>query len=127
MTMQTYDELVAARRQWNEDVLIPWCKVAERKELLLAETEWTDLAGRPDPEMTLWKWAWERFPALVHDGLNSMNETNCLEIHLHDGRLAIGYPDSKKSQAGMMFVTTEDGKTMGPIMIDEIKSITIAT
>jgi hypothetical protein len=123
--MQTFQNLVDSRRQWIDSTLIPWCKEASRKDLLLAEHEWQDLAGRPAPEMTLWKWAWERFPILSHTGLNAINETNCVVVQCVDGRIATGYPDAVRSQAGLLFLTIESGETMGPITIDEIEQIEV--
>lgn len=125
--MHTFQELVESRREWIDQMLIPWCKTSARKDLLLAEHEWQDLAGRPAPEMTLWKWAWERFPVLTHEGLNTINETNAVVVQCHDGRVATGYPDATRSQAGLLFVIDELGQTLGPVEIDEIKQIDLYT
>lgn len=121
--MNSFEELVASRRTWIEEILIPWCKVAPRRDLMLAENEWQDLAGRPSPEQTLWKWAWERFPVLTHSGLNTINETNEVSVVCSDGRKGLGYPDSTKSESGLLFLANAEGQIVGPFAIDEISSI----
>ncbi|MDX1968012.1 MAG: antibiotic biosynthesis monooxygenase, partial [Planctomycetaceae bacterium] len=67
--------LVESRKGWIEDRLRPWCQRALRSDLLLAENEWVDIAGKADPEKTLWAWAWNRFPDLVHADLG-IDETS---------------------------------------------------
>ena len=121
--MKTFEELVKSRREWIDKILIPWCQVASRKDLLLAEHEWQDLAGRPDPEMTLWIWAWRRFPAICHDVQPTINETESVEVTCSDGRQVTGFPDARRSQSGLLFVVSEEGQTVGPVSIDDITSI----
>ena len=72
--MQTFADLVASRRAWIDDVLKPWCAQAPVLQLKLAELEWLDIAGKVDPESTLWAWAWSRFPARVNADLAPTDE-----------------------------------------------------
>ncbi len=121
--MQTFPELAASRREWIHDVLIPWCRRAPRKDLIQAEQEWQDLAGRPAPEMTLWLWAWQRFPALCEEGLTTLNETWPVRVHLRDGRAASGYPDARQSRQGKLLLVADSGELAGPYSIDDIESV----
>lgn len=121
--MTSFAELVASRRQWIETVLHPWCKVASRKELLLAEMEWQDIAGRPAPEMTLWLWAWSRFPALCDDGLTTLNETYPVQVTCSSGEVVTGYPDARQSVAGRLVLVGSQRETFGPFSIDEIVQV----
>src|SRR5688500_2337067 len=73
--MATFAELVASRRTWIDNELKPWCAQATVAQLKLAELEWLDIAGRVDPEVTLWAWAWSRFPELVNRDLARIDET----------------------------------------------------
>ncbi|WP_437187282.1 hypothetical protein SH668x_000672 [Planctomicrobium sp. SH668] len=123
MPLLRFSDLVASRRDWIETVLIPWCHQAIRQDLLQAETEWTDLAGRPAPEMTLWLWAWGRFPVLVETGLTTISETRSVRVLRRDGRVVTGYPDARKSIAGELFVVQAGGEISSPISIDDIQSI----
>ncbi len=125
--MQSFQDLVQSRRAWIDSHLIPWCKSACRKDLLLAEHEWEDLAGRPAAEMTLWKWAWERFPVLSQEGFHGINETNPVVVVCEDGRTGEGYPEAARSLGGMLFLVADDGQVIGPFAIDEISSIELAT
>lgn len=124
--MHSFGDLVQSRRAWIDEVLIPWCNVSSRKDLLLAEHEWQDLAGRPAPEMTLWKWAWERFPVLAEHGLNTINETNPVIVQCEDGRTGAGYPDAQRSLGGLLCLIDDQGQLVGPFAIDEISSIQVA-
>ena len=126
MQIKTFEELVISRREWIDTVLIPWCRTASRRDLLLAEHEWTDLAGRPDPEITLWRWAWQRFLHLVHPVHHSLDETQCITVYCTDGRKIRGYPEARMSQAGLLFLVTEGGQTVGPINLDDIATVEIA-
>ncbi|QDT31120.1 hypothetical protein Mal48_03510 [Thalassoglobus polymorphus] len=121
--MKSFQDLVQSRRQWIDENLTPWCKVASRKDLLLAEHEWQDLAGRPAPEMTLWKWAWERFPVLSQEGFHGIDETNPVVVTCQDGRIGQGYPDAGRSEGGLLFLIGEAGEVVGPFAIDEISTI----
>jgi hypothetical protein len=118
--MSLFSELALSRRHWIDTVLIPWCKAAPRKELLLAEREWIDIAGRPSPEATLWLWAWSRFPVLYDPQLPSINETRAVTVYCLNGNRASGYPDARRSHSGQLHLVDENGKTHGPFSIDEI-------
>jgi hypothetical protein len=125
--MGSFDELVSARKAWIDDILMPWCQKARRVDLLKAEPEWLDIAGKVTPEKTLWLWAWSRFPELIHESLG-IEETSEVEVHLRDGRSLTGFPDSRKSQRGQLFLWGSDPVTgissdLGPFSIDEIDSI----
>lgn len=123
----SFEHLAAARREWIETVLRPWCRRSLLKELRKAEQEWFDIAGRADVHPTLWTWAWERFPDIVHPDLPGVNETSELLLTLLDGSQVSGFPDGRKSQRGMLILISgsEGGETLthGPISIDQIASI----
>ena len=123
----SFEHLAAARREWIETVLRPWCRKSPLKELRKAEQEWFDIAGRADTHPTLWTWAWERFPEIVHPDLPGVNETSELLLTLLDGSQVSGFPDGRKSQRGMLILigVSESGKTLthGPISVDQIASI----
>jgi hypothetical protein len=123
--MPTFDELVSSRKQWIEEVLKPWCAGALRKDLRLAELEWVDIAGKIAPEMSLWTWAWGRFPDLVHEELPGVDETAPVTVRLKDGREFTGYPDGRQSERGQLVLVAVDDDP-GPISIDEIASVTKA-
>ncbi|REJ89855.1 MAG: hypothetical protein DWQ45_25400 [Planctomycetota bacterium] len=118
-SMTTFDELVGSRREWIETVLKPWCRIAPRKELLKAEQEWPNLAGRVDPERTLWLWAWGRFPALVADGLHGIDETHQVVVARQGGGSLAGYPDARESRQGRLVLHGD----ASPIDLDEIVSV----
>jgi dTMP kinase len=122
----TFSDLAASRRAWLADVLQPWCRSAMRKDLLLAEQEWTDIAGHVDPEATLWRWAWSRFPALVHENLG-IDETSEVIVRLTGGREIRGFPDNRQSKRGMLVVLTTDAHghraDSGPFSIDDVSGI----
>lgn len=120
--MNTFTELAASRREWIEQVLRPWCASAARSELVQAELEWVDIAGRVDPQATLWKWAWGRFPALVHEGLPGVSETAPVRVRLKDGTSIEGFPDNRQTRAGRLVLLTESGDS-DPISIDDIASV----
>ena len=122
--MSSFEELVASRKQWLNDVLKPWCQTSSRSELLKAEQEWIDIAGKVDPVKTLWLWAWSRFPDLVHENLG-IEETSELEVTLADGRVFVGFPDSRHSVQGRLILWGEEESTLrrgelGPFSIDTI-------
>lgn len=121
--MMTFAELVASRRAWISSVLEPWCRQAPRKELLLAEMEWPDIAGRAPLEATLWRWAWSRFPALCSESLPTLDETFRVTVRCRDGRTATGYPDSRQSRQGELVLLDSRGDRQGPFSIDEIVSV----
>jgi len=124
-----FDELVASRREWIDDVLKPWCHRASLADLKRAELEWKDLAGRVDPQTTLWMWAWGRFPDLVHEQLPGVNETHEVRVTLKSGAEYVGYPDNRKSKAGWLVLTAMEGGSTrrmverGPWPIDEIAAV----
>jgi hypothetical protein len=125
--MKTFNELVADRKKWLSEILKPWCQAARRSELLKAEPEWLDIAGKVDPTKTLWIWAWSRFPELVHESLG-IEETSEVEIQLNDGRSVRGFPDARASQHGQLFLLGTDHPLeklapLGPFSIDEIVAV----
>jgi hypothetical protein len=123
----TFEQLAAARRDWIEQVLRPWCQRASLKELRKAELEWFDIAGRADANATLWTWAWERFPAIVHPDLSGVHETHPVHIILNDGVRISGYPDARQSLRGMLVLveTDHDGVmvTHGAVAVDQISEV----
>ena len=127
--MNTFAELVSSRKAWLSDVLTPWCRAASRKDLRLAELEWTDIAGKVDPQKTLWYWAWSRFPAIVHAELQGIDETRAVTVTLKDGSQYTGFPDARESEQGQLVLLGRDGANTrqsvhhGPFPIDEIADI----
>jgi len=117
-----FDELVASRRSWIDEVLKPWCRRAPLADLKRAELEWSDLAGRIDPLATLWTWAWGRFPDLVHEQLPGVNETHEVRVTLKNGAEHIGFPDNRRSAAGRLVLATRSGEG-GPWPIDQIAEV----
>jgi hypothetical protein len=125
--MSQFDDLVASRKAWLNDILQPWCRSASVKALRQAEVEWTDIAGKVPPEKTLWIWAWSRFPELVHETLG-IDESEEVEVLLPDGRFARGYPDARASLQGKLVLWGTDSERpqpheCGPFSIDEIASV----
>jgi hypothetical protein len=123
----TFDQLAAARREWIEQVLRLWCQRASLKELRKAELEWFDIAGRADTNATLWTWAWERFPAIVHPDLPGVHETHFLHVVLRDGAQITGFPDARQSLRGLLVLvgTDSDGAivTHDAVSIDQISDV----
>jgi hypothetical protein len=117
-----FDDLVASRRSWIDEVLKPWCRRAPLADLKRAELEWADLAGKIDPQATLWSWAWGRFPELVHEQLPGVNETHEVRVTLKNGAEHVGFPDNRKSVAGRLVLATRAGEA-GPWPIDEIAGV----
>ncbi len=124
--MPSFADLVVSRKAWLAEVLQPWCRAASRKDLLLAEQEWTDIAGKVDPEATLWRWAWSRFPELVHESLG-IEETSEVLVTLKNGPEIRGYPDSRQSKRGMLVVLTPaaDSRFLdaGPFSLDDVMAV----
>ncbi|HVJ68656.1 MAG TPA: hypothetical protein VM510_11755 [Caulifigura sp.] len=120
--MTTFSDLVTSRRAWLNDVLLPWCRVASRADLLRAEQEWTDIAGKIAPERSLWLWAWSRFPDLYVEGLGGLEESWPVKILRRDGQALTGYPDNRASDRGQLVIQTQSGPT-DPILIDDIQSV----
>jgi hypothetical protein len=119
----SFTDLASSRRAWIDDVLIPWCRTAPRKELLKAEADWANVAGQVDAEATLWTWAWSRFAGLVHPEMGGLDESREVEVRLADGRTFRGYPDARRSQCGELVLLTAEGNA-GPFSIDEIAEVT---
>jgi len=122
----TFEALAASRREWIESVLRPWCRIACRAELIKADAEWHDIAGRVDSAATLWSWAWERFPDLVHPDLAGPNETHRVEVTLENGDTFTGFPNNRESVRGnLVLLDTADGTeyTYGPFPIDSITAV----
>jgi hypothetical protein len=129
ITVTAFDDLVARRREWIEQVLKPWCRSASLADLKRAELEWADLAGRIDPKATLWTWAWNRFPVLVHERLPGVDETHEVRVTLRNGAAHVGYPDNRKTEGGQLVLlsTASDANRRltesGPLSIDEIAKV----
>jgi len=127
----SFEELAAARRGWIENVLRTWCRHAALKELRKAEQEWFDIAGRADANATLWTWAWERFPNIVHPELPGVHETHEVRVVLTDGSPLSGYPDARLSQRGMLVIVGADASgalvTYEPVSIDQIAHVEICS
>lgn len=121
----TFSVLVESRKQWIDNVLQPWCVAAKRIDLRLAAEEWNDIAGRVDPDATLWTWAWSRFPDLVHEGLPGVNETNEVRVTLKDGTTGTGFPDGRQTENGALVLVSPipDSGHYGPWSIDDIVSV----
>ena len=124
----SFEDLAAARRDWIESVLRPWCRQATHQQLKQADLEWHDFAGRVDAQATLWTWAWERFPAIVHEDLPGVNETHEVTVRLQDGRTVTGFPDNRRSLKGQLVLvaTAGDEEDHGPFSLDEIAEIVSA-
>ena len=120
--MSAFDELVTSRKEWIESVLKPWCRGAALSELLKAADEWGDIAGRVDPDRTLWLWAWSRFPVLYHDGLSGLDESYRVKLRLRDGTEQVGFPDARGSSRGTLMLATEEG-SVGPFSIDDVEAV----
>lgn len=125
--MQTFQELAASRRQWIDDILVPWCRQASRRELREAEMDWMNVAGRVDPAMTLWIWAWSRFPALTHENVGSLDETKEVQVTLRSGESVIGFPDARESENGLLVLLGKadggDFEHLGPFSIDDVQAV----
>ena len=128
--MHTFVDLVTSRQAWIAEVLRPWCCGAPWKELQLAEQEWLNLAGKVDPEGTLWAWAWSRFSGLVNTQTWKIDETYPISVKLTNGQTFAGYPDGRRSLQGKLLLLCRDQAQprkfvdAGPFRIDEIFSVT---
>jgi len=124
--LSAFQALSASRRGWIQGFLIPWCQTANVPSLLKAEMEWGDIAGRVDPQFSLWLWAWSRFPVLYVEGLRGLDESFLVRVTLQDGSQYEGYPDSRATlRALLVLVDREDGKTVerGPLRLDQVQSV----
>lgn len=123
--MATFDELVTSRKRWIDEVLIPWCRAASRKDLVRAAMDWGDIAGRVDENATLWTWAWGRFPELVHEGLSGVNETRPVRVSLKSGEMVSGFPDARQSTNGLLVLIANPpgNERLGPFSIDDIARV----
>ena len=124
-TPGSFEDLAASRRGWIDLVLRPWCRQASLKQLRQADMEWHEFAGRVDVHATLWTWAWERHPALVHDDLAGVNETHEVSVTLQDGRVETGFPDGRRSVKGQLVLVGSScgAEDSGPFSIDEIVDV----
>jgi hypothetical protein len=126
-TLSNFEALAAARREWIENTLRVWCRTAAVKELRKAEAEWFDLAGRADPQATLWTWVWERFPDIVHPDLAGVNETHEVMVTLVDGRQLQGFPDNRASRRGVLILVAADEnggiRSSEPVEVDSIQAV----
>ena len=118
--MKTFSDLAAARIDWIESVLKPWCKVAVRAELIKAELEWLNIAGKVDANSTLWTWAWSRFPELVHDGLAGVNETHRVCVFTSDENKLYGFPNERETVQGILSLLTERLDATGNAVFEEV-------
>ncbi len=123
---ESFEDLAASRRQWIDEVLHPWCRKANLKQLRRVEPEWLDIAGRVDINATLWTWAWERFDGLTHPEMAGVNETHQIRVSLNDGTVVTGFPDSRLSLRGMLVIvgSGEAGiEEHGPFSIDDVAAV----
>ncbi|MEZ6058594.1 MAG: hypothetical protein R3C01_17985 [Planctomycetaceae bacterium] len=120
-----FEELVASRTTWIETFLKPWCQQAPRLALLRAHQEWPDIAGKVDPDRTLWLWAWSRFSAMCVEGLSGLDESFAIRVTLQDGTQQTGYPDARASRFGYLTLVPldPDEESPAPLSIDNIASI----
>jgi len=120
--MPTFADLVDSRKAWIQGELIPWCRGASLKDLVRAEEEWLDIAGKVAPQFSLWLWAWSRFPVLYLEGLRGLNETHEVTVRLHSGETWIGFPDARASQRGRLVLTGKTGDA-GPFSLDDVAEV----
>lgn len=122
--LSAFAELTASRRAWIREVLVPWCRTANVPSLLKAELEWGDIAGRVDPQFSLWLWAWSRFSVLYVEGLKGLDETYAVLVTTRDGTTFTGYPDARaSSRTQLILVDAQTGEPVGPLKLDRIESI----
>ncbi|MBI1347135.1 hypothetical protein GC163_12705 [bacterium] len=124
--LQSFTDLAESRKSWIHDTLRTWCRQATRQDLLLAEHEWVDIAGKADPVKTLWAWAWSRCPALVHDDMG-IDESSEVEVEDRTGRTHRGYPDARQSRQGLLVLYGRDDsghwRHCEPLSIDDVISV----
>lgn len=120
--MATFADLVASRKEWIAEDLIPWCRQASLVDLRRAEEEWLDIAGKIAPEFSLWLWAWSRFPALHEEGLRALNETHAVAVQLRSGERVVGFPDARRSKKGELVLEGTD-RQYGPYRIDDVADV----
>jgi hypothetical protein len=122
--MAAFADLVASRRKWIHDELVPWCLTATSVELAMAEQVWPDLAGRVAPQYTLWIWAWQRFPGLVIPDLDRFDEALEVEVTLRNGEQFTGFPDARRTQRDqLVLVSSQLGMEVPPLGLDDIAGI----
>lgn len=122
--LSAFAELSASRRAWIQDVLVPWCRTANVPSLLKAEMEWGDIAGRVDPQFSLWLWAWSRFSVLYVEGLQGLDETYAVRVTTLEGATHTGFPDARASSRTQLFlVDSETGNSLGPLRLDRISAV----
>lgn len=121
-----FASLARSRRHWIDSELRTWCQRARRADLLLAEQEWVDIAGKADPVKTLWAWAWGRFPELVHADLG-LDESHPVELLMRTGETQRGYPDARASERGQLVLhslrSSGTPGGLGLFSIDDIQSV----
>lgn len=120
--MATFADLVASRKGWIAQDLIPWCRQASLVDLRRAEEEWLDIAGKVAPEFSLWLWAWSRFPVLYQEGLRGLNETYAVTVRLRSGESVTGFPDARRSNRGELVVAGSSAE-YGPYRIDDVVEV----
>lgn len=121
--LAAFADLTASRRRWIQEVLVPWCRTANVPSLLKAESEWGDIAGRVDPQFSLWLWAWSRFPVLYVEGLKGIDESFPVRLQTNSGSIHIGFPDSRaSSRYQLVLVDSTSGDPIGPFRLDQIVS-----
>jgi|GEM_PF-66266 len=124
--LRSFSDLAESRKTWIHQTLRNWCQQANRNDLLLAEQEWTDIAGKADPVKTLWAWAWNRFPQLVHDDLG-IDESAEVEVTVRAGTSYRGYPDARNSAHGQLVLYLQDAtgkwQESAPLSIDDVQAV----
>ena len=129
-TVESFEQLAASRRQWISEVLMPWSQQASLRDLREAEHDWLNIAGRVDPAMTLYSWAWSRFPALIHEGMVGLNETQEVRVEFRSGETVVGYPDARESSRGQLVLTAATAAgfdQLGPFSIDDIAAVELVS
>lgn len=124
--LRSFADLADSRKAWIHETLRQWCQQARRNDLLQAEHEWVDIAGKADPVKTLWAWAWSRFPQLVHADMG-IDESAEVQVTLQQGTSFRGYPDARKSQQGQLVLYGADvtgaWQYGEPLSIDDVMQV----